>query len=161
MDRESFCRIRERNWTHSGRIEAFEQIHARGNHRRPRRDLTLWNEEGKAGPQHRERQEGEGGEEQRSTTECVNREESWQSEDPVQNACAHGDQQSAIETVPALFEDRGAVVRDYLIEISAITLGIWRRLCLQHTFTPQNCWPNMISHVAKVARLFRGMLKSS
>lgn len=119
--REGFGRVREGHRAHSGRVEAFEEVHARNDHRHPRRAVRLLrpsrrriDEEGHARPQEADGQKGECEDHERSPSELVDGEEGRQSEHPVEDPGTHRGQQSRVQTVAAVQEDVGGVVSDHV-----------------------------------------------
>lgn len=94
----------------AGGVEHLEEVHARRDHG----DLgaVARGEEGHARPEEEDGQEREGEEQEVAAAPAVDCEEGGDGEHPVQDAGAHGGEESGIGRVARLDEDGGAVVGD-------------------------------------------------
>lgn len=116
MQRECLRRVRERHGTLAGRVEDLEQIHACRDHGDTllAQGVVGFDPEGEAGPEEADGQEGEGEEQEVAAAPGVDGEEGGESEDPVEDAGAHGCEEGFLDAVAGFDEDGGGIVGDYV-----------------------------------------------
>ena len=117
MQREGLGGVGERHWAFTGGVEAFEQVHASGDHANTSRAaghgfaLCRWvDEERHSGPEEEDAEEREREQKQIPSSPGVNGEKGRESKDPIQNPSAHGGKQGRALTVATVDEDGGRVV---------------------------------------------------